>query len=100
MNWRFWLELWICSGLLLSAGAALLKLCRRASAAFRHRLLLSLFILLALLPALSLLLPEIPLSLWSSAPDPAAGVTIQQLSSRVIETTGSCPHKLAANNPG
>jgi len=90
MNWRFWMELTMRSGLLLSAGIALLKLCRTATPAFRHRLVFSLFLLLALLPVLFLLLPEIPVSLWSSASGPAE-VTIQQLSSRALQTSAHAP---------
>ncbi len=77
MNWAFWLELLIRSGVVLGAGEALRRLHARRSAAFRHRLLLVVFILLALLPAFSMLLPVVRIPLWLSE-SRRGGVTIRQ----------------------
>jgi TonB family protein len=84
MAWRFWLELLLRSTLLLSAGAALLKLSQKQPAAFRHKLLLWVFALLALLPVMNVLFPEIHLPSWQAEHSRVAAVTVQQLSSRIV----------------
>jgi TonB family protein len=92
MNWRLWLELLVRSGALLLAGEVLRRLSKASSAAFRHRLLLWVFALLALLPVLAVLFPEIPVSLWRAHHEPTALVTIQQVSSSALQT--STTHRL------
>jgi hypothetical protein len=64
MNWAPWLELTVRSTLLLLAAEAVFRMARRASARFRHRLLLCTFVLLVLLPVLQVALPQIPVSRW------------------------------------
>jgi beta-lactamase regulating signal transducer with metallopeptidase domain len=71
-----WQLLWR-SALILAAGEVLRRLQAGRSAAFRHRLVLLSFILLAFLPIFSALLPEIPLSL-AMATNKKASVTIRQ----------------------
>ena len=67
MDWRVWAELLVRSGALLLAGEALRRVSKPMGANFRHRLLMWMFVLLALLPVLSAVFPEIPISLWSRA---------------------------------
>lgn len=87
MHSPFWLDLIVRSAGLLLAGEALCRLSKASSAAFRHRLLLWVFVLLALLPVLSVLLPEIPISLWTPPREAKSLVTIQQVSWQVLEAT-------------
>ena len=85
MNWRFWLELLVRSAALLLAAEVLRRTFgKRQSPAFRHRSLLLAFCLLALLPVLSVLLPEIRIPLWSPLHHWQARVTIQETASLLI----------------
>ncbi len=86
MNWPFWLELLARSAVLLIAGAVLRWFSKAHSAAFRHRLVLWIFTLLALLPLLSVLFPEIRIPLWRPAHIQTALVSVQEVSSQVIHT--------------
>ncbi len=86
MDWRFWLELWVRSGVLLLIAEALRRLAKTQTAAFRHRLLLGAFALLAFLPVLSVLIPEIPLPLWTTAAPHAASVNVQAWSRTVAQS--------------
>lgn len=81
MNWSVVLELLLRSTALLLAGELLRRLSKTQTAAFRHRLLLCVFALLALLPVLSIMLPEIHIPLWTASHKATALVTIQELSS-------------------
>jgi TonB family protein len=91
-NWQFWLELFARSGVLLLAGEILRRASKTSGAAFRHRLLVWVFVLLACLPLLSVFFPEIPLSLWRPRPAIASSVTVEVLSSRMRE--GGAHHSL------
>jgi len=84
MNWPFWLELLSRSAVLLIAGEALRRLSKGQRAAFRHGLVLAVFVLLALLPLFSILFPEIYIPLWSRAHVATAMVTVQEISSRAV----------------
>lgn len=88
MSWSFWLELLVRSAVLLIAGQVLCSMLKLHRASFRHRLLVYVFALLALLPLLSLLCPEIPISLGRSLhrPQPKTLVTIVETSSRTVAT--------------
>jgi TonB family protein len=85
MNWSFWLELLARSAALLVAGEALRRASKRQSAAFRHKLLLWVFALLALLPVLSLVFPEIRVPLRRAAHAETAVVTVQEVSRTVVD---------------
>ena len=87
MNASFWLDLLARSAVLLVAGELVLRLIRSSSAALRHRVLLWLLALLALLPALSLVIPEIPLLAWKPARAQKAVVTIVEISSKAGEVS-------------
>jgi TonB family protein len=88
MNSSFWLELLARSAVLLIAGEVILRVLRNASAALRHRLLLWMLALLALLPVLAVIVPEISLSAGKPAPAQRALVTIVGMSSKAVETSG------------
>ena len=53
MNWPFWGELLVRSGVMLLAGEMARRISKPAGAAFRHRLLSGAFVLLMLLPLMS-----------------------------------------------
>ena len=89
MNWQFWLELVVRSAALLIAGETLRRFSKTRSAAFRHSLLLWVFALLALLPVLSILLPEIHIPVWQTSHDVKALVTIQELSSTALHASAA-----------
>lgn len=84
MNWPFCLELLLRSGALLAAGIILCRLSRSSTAAFRHRVLVWVFALLAMLPLLVLFAPQIPVSFFSPVPQVKAYVTVQEISSRLL----------------
>lgn len=88
-NGVFWLELLVRSAALLIAGEALRRFSKAQSAAFRHRLLLWVMTLLAVLPMLCALLPSLPLpiGLPNSIRAPEALVTAYQVSSTVVPTS-------------
>jgi TonB family protein len=88
MDFSFCLELLIRSAALLIAGEVILRVIRNASAALRHRLLLWMLALLALLPALAVIVPEISLSPWKQEPARRALVTIVETSSQAVVTSG------------
>lgn len=81
MSPAFWIELLLRSAALLLAGELLRKLSKTQTAAFRHRLLVWVFALLALLPVLSVFLPEIHIPLWAAAHSNRAHVTAEEISS-------------------
>ncbi len=85
MNSSFWLELLVRSAALLLAAEVLRRtLAKRQGAALRHRLLLLTFCLLALLPVLSVLLPEIDIPLWTPLHRQPALVTIRETPSTIL----------------
>jgi TonB family protein len=83
MNGPFWGELFVRSGVLLLAGEVLCRLCKRASARFRHQLLTGVFVLLALLPLMSVALPSIPISFTATGHVTHAHVTAEEVSSAI-----------------
>lgn len=85
MNWSFWLEVLIRSAVLLLAADGLRRLSTANSAAFRHHLLLGTFALLALLPILSVLLPDIDIRLGGWAHESRALVRVQEVSTTMSE---------------
>ena len=92
MNWPFWFELLVRSAALLLAAEVLRRTFgKRHSAAFRHRLLLLAFGLLALLPILSVLFPEISIPLWSPLHHRQTLVTIRETPS--LLTAKQAPHQ-------
>src|SRR3954471_6639165 len=93
MRWDFLLEAFWRSTVLLIGGEALLRLCKRQSAAFRHRLLLSAFALLAVLPVLCAVFPPIFVSISNATPVGRAQVTVHQISSEAV--TAQSAHKIA-----
>ena len=86
MNWSFWLELLARSAVLLLAGEALYRVSKSRTASFRHRLLVWVSVMLALLPVLSLSVPEIPISLARPIQEPKALVTVLEVSSKTFST--------------
>ncbi len=82
MNWSFWIELLVRSAVLLLAGELLYRVSKSRTASFRHGLLVWVFVLLALLPVLSLSVPEIPISISRPIHEPKALVTVLELSSK------------------
>lgn len=95
MNLSFWFELLIRSAALLSACEVLRHLSRRRGAAFQHRLLLSAFALLAMLPVFSVLCPEIRIPVSKKARVETAVITVSEVSGRAVDA----PHKNAGNWP-
>lgn len=91
MSWHFWLELLVRSSVLLIAAEALLRLGERQRASFRHALVFSVFGLLALLPVLSVVLPDIYLPVWRPAHATTALVTAHDISSRPIQAPAAHP---------
>jgi TonB family protein len=85
MNWSFWFELLVRSAALLAAGEVLRRSSKALSADFRHKLLLWVLALLALLPLLAVVFPEIRVPLWSPARDPKALVTAFEISPHAIK---------------
>ncbi|MCU1292973.1 MAG: TonB family protein [Bryobacterales bacterium] len=85
MNWPFWSELFLRSAVLLAAAETLRRL-SRLPAALRHTLLLWSLILLALLPVLSVLFPEVHIPLWT-VQTRREQVTLREVSSTVIPTS-------------
>lgn len=85
MNWTPWLELIVRSAVLLLAAEAVCRMARRASARFRHRLLLSTFLLLILMPVLQLALPPMPVIHWRPLAHPRAVVNAVELSARTVD---------------
>ncbi|MBV9081107.1 MAG: M56 family metallopeptidase, partial [Acidobacteriaceae bacterium] len=83
-NWAFWLEVFVRSATLLLAAGVVYRAAKSQNAAFRHRLLLCTLILLALLPVLTVLLPEIQVQLHSPHRTGRALVTAQELSATVV----------------
>jgi TonB family protein len=88
MDFSFWLELLARSAALLMAGEVILRVIRNANAALRHRLLLWMLGFLALLPVLAVIVPEISFSPWQREPAQRALVTIVEMSSKAVETSG------------
>jgi hypothetical protein len=84
MNWAPWLELIVRSSVLLLAAEAICWMARRASARFRHRLLLSTFLLLVLLPVLQVALPPMPVTHLGPLAHPQAVVNAVELSARTV----------------
>jgi TonB family protein len=91
MSWMFLGEaLWRSTALLIG-GAFLLRLSKCQSAAFRHRLLLGVFALLAVLPALSAILPAIPFPFWKPVVSETASVTVRQVSATPVDMQRAHP---------
>ncbi len=90
MTWRLALEFLIRSTFITAAGLALVRLMKRKSPAFRHRLLVWTFISLAALPMLSIVLPQIPLPHWP-ATNLQEKITIEQTSFAIASPGGTHP---------
>lgn len=89
MGAYLWLELLLRSTVLLGCGELLLLFLRRARASVRHRFIAGIFLLLATLPVLLVVLPEIPVSLWRRPPVSKAIVTATEVSRHVIAATAA-----------
>lgn len=89
MNWSLAVELLARSAALLLAGEILRRIAKTRTAAFRHRLLVWIFALLLLLPVLSVLFPEIPISIRKPAHESKALVTIVETPATVIASNKS-----------
>ena len=92
MGWNFLWEAFLRSTLLLVGAQALLRLSKRQSAAFRHRLLLGVFGLLAVLPILCAILPSIDIPFSKTAAIQSASVTVREVSSKAVRVPG--PYKI------
>jgi beta-lactamase regulating signal transducer with metallopeptidase domain len=77
MHWMFWCQLLLRSGALLLTAGALHRWSKWRSPAFRYRLLLLAFLLLALFPIIAGLLPEIAVNFRPES-SPNGSVTIEQ----------------------
>src|ERR1700761_2559400 len=84
-DWSLWLELLARSAVLLAGGEALRRCGKAHGAAFRHRLLLCVCSLLHMLLVLSVLFPEIRIPLWRPVHGQTALVTVQEISSEVMQ---------------
>ena len=91
MNWNFFLEALLRSTALLAGGEVLFRMSTRQSPAFRHRLLLGMFALLALVPILCAVLPPIALPFGKDVDTGRASVTVQQISTKAVSTPPSVP---------
>jgi TonB family protein len=87
MNFPFWSELFIRSAVLLGAGEALRRIGRSQTAAMRHRLLLWVLIVLALLPVLMVVFPDVHIALWTTRTRTDL-VTTREVSPAVIRISG------------
>jgi TonB family protein len=87
MNSYFWLESLARSTALLLLSGIVLRTVRKVNAAFKHQLLLSTLALLGLLPVSIVLLPQLPLSLWTPTPARKELVAVLEVSSKVVERT-------------
>jgi TonB family protein len=94
MNWSFWVELLVRSGILLLAGEGLRRVGSSQSPEFRHRLLAWVFVLLAALPMLAFVFAEIPLYLPANGG--SVGVAIQEGSWRAVQSSASGTANFAA----
>ena len=76
MGLHFWFEAWLRSGFLLLTAEALRRLARSQTAAFRHALLFASLVLLACLPLLCVVLPEVafPIPKGHDSNAPSVGV--------------------------
>ncbi len=88
MFWA-WTSLLLRSGLILIAAELLRRFSPRFSPAYRYRIVASGFVLLLLWPALSFVLPAIPLPVWPQAADGVVTVTqtARFLSPRILPST-------------
>jgi TonB family protein len=73
-----WIGLLIRSAVILISAEAICRLCRRAHAGLRHRVLFLAFGAVLVLPLLSSVLPEVPVQLWHES-NGRASVTIEQM---------------------
>lgn len=88
-NPSFWIELLMRSAVLLSAALSLRHFATRATARFRHGILLCGLLGLALFPAAVVILPPIPLSLRNSLDSSRATVTAEERSMIVPSRAGA-----------
>ncbi len=88
MNWNFFLEALLRSTALVAGAEVLFRMSKRQSPAFRHRLVLGVFVLLAILPILCAVLPPIAVPVGNHVDTRSASVTVQQVSSKAA----SRPH--------
>jgi TonB family protein len=79
MSWALLGEAFWRSTALLVGGAILLRLSKRQSAAFRHRLVLGIFALLALLPILAVVFPAISVPFWMPVVSQTGFVTVREV---------------------
>jgi beta-lactamase regulating signal transducer with metallopeptidase domain len=89
MGWTFLLDAFPRWTALLLGAEALLRLSTRQSPAFRHRLLVMSFALLAALPMSCAIFPAILIPAWGPAQTERALVTVHQVSSTAVQATTS-----------
>jgi TonB family protein len=87
MDAYLWLELLVRSTVLLVCGELVLQALRRAHASVRHRFIVCVLGLLALLPLFLMILPEVSMPSWKKQPPPDALVTAMEASSNIAQTT-------------
>jgi hypothetical protein len=80
MDCSFWLESLARSTALLVLSGIVLRTVRNVNAAVKHRLLLCIMGLLGFLPVSIVLLPQLPLSLWTPKPARKELVTVLEVS--------------------
>jgi TonB family protein len=90
MNWPFWGELLLRSAVILATGEVLRRCCRAGGPVLRHRLLLWTFLLLASLPLLLLVLPQVPVSFLTAAKQ-RASVTVSERSYMLTHAPAPVP---------
>src|SRR4051812_8861102 len=83
MKTGFWAELLLLSTLLLICGEFLLLFLRRAWPSLRHRFILFVFLGLAALPALLILVPQVPLPSWHRDATSKAFVMVTEVPSHI-----------------
>jgi TonB family protein len=84
MDWVFWLQLLIRSSLILVVGEGLRRCTSRTNALLRYRILQTTLLMLALLPVLSICLPEVHVG-FTHKPADLGNVQIQEIT-RAIRT--------------
>lgn len=90
-KWQFWAELLVRSSALLLVAAAIRRTLGAHSAALRHKVLVAALLLLGLLPVLAIVLPEIPIAMWSPRQHRSVSVVAQQISAYPL--AGSVRHR-------
>ena len=97
MGWTFLLDALLHSTALLLGAEALLRLSTRQSAAFRHRLLVMSFALLAALPMFCAIFPAILIPAWAFVAGAVVGFLVPDLQVRAAATEARRDFRVAVS---